>query len=91
MTQTIFDTMTNANGLFYTEMKELKEKDSSIEKTNDAKEPLLNKLSRDEESFEAFKQIVLAMYNLNDIANYATNDQYATRWLEMKRDYTQKC
>ena len=83
--------MTNANGLFYADMKELKEMDSSIKKTNDAKEPLLNKLSQDEDSFEAFKQIVLAMYNLNDIANYATNDQYAARWLEMKRDYAQKC
>jgi hypothetical protein len=61
MTKTIHDTMTNANGLFYTEMKELKEMDPTIEKTNDFKDPLLLKLSQDEDSFNAFKHIVLAM------------------------------
>jgi len=61
MTKTIFDTMTNANSLFYSDMKELKESDPTIKKTNDAKEPLLHKLAQDEGSFNAFKFIVLAM------------------------------
>jgi len=53
--------MTNANGLFYAEMKELKELDPTIKKTNDAKDPLLLKLSQNKDSFNAFKHIVFAM------------------------------
>ena len=37
MTKTIFDTMTNANDIFYKDMKERKEKEK-LKKTNEAKD-----------------------------------------------------
>lgn len=74
MTTTIVDTMSNANGLFYGQMVAKKE-ELNLKKVNDAKEPLLRHLAGDEDSFNAFKFVVEAMYGMNDKANYVTHDE----------------
>ena len=74
MTLTILDTMSNANGLFYGQMV-AKKKELNLKKVNDAKKPLLQHLSEDEDSFNAFKFVVEAMYKMNDKANYISHQE----------------
>jgi hypothetical protein len=60
MTKTIFDTMTNANLMFYKDMKTVKDR-KGLEKTNEAKDILLKDLSESDEMFDAFQIIVEGM------------------------------
>jgi len=60
MTKTIFDTMTNANQMFYKDMKTVKDR-KGLEKTNEAKDILLKDLSESDEMFDAFQIIVEGM------------------------------
>ena len=71
-------------------MKEIKEQ-RNLKKTNHAKDELLHMLAADEEKFLAFKLVFKAMLYLNDVANYASHQEYVDEWLKFKRDYNLKC
>jgi len=71
-------------------MKDIKKK-KNLKHTNDAKDELLHMLAEDEEKFRAFKSIVNAMFQLNDVANYASHQEYIDKWLEFKREYNLQC
>jgi len=52
-----------------------KKEELNLKKVNDAKKPLLQHLSEDEDSFNAFKFVVEAMYKMNDKANYISHQE----------------
>jgi len=59
MTRTILDTCTNADGVFYKQLKDKKRKLNS--NANKAKDAVLKDMAKDPEMFQAFTETVEAM------------------------------
>lgn len=59
MTRTILDTCTNANAIFYQQLKDVKLNTKST--ANQAKDKVLQDMAQDERMFEAFKLTVESM------------------------------